>query len=100
MVLYHVSDTANRESIRQHGLDWGRMGTARGIAGSDAPEHEGVFVCTNRDDAEWFVRMGRSRGRAVDVWEIDLDGGPLVRHRDGYLCYLRPIPPRRLKLVE
>ena len=26
--LYHVSSTANRDSIREHGLDWARVGAA------------------------------------------------------------------------
>jgi hypothetical protein len=39
-VMFHVSDRANRESIRQHGLDWRRMGGAMGIAGNRAPECE------------------------------------------------------------
>ena len=37
MLLYHVTSVLNRESIAQHGLDWRRMGAARGIAGSRAP---------------------------------------------------------------
>jgi len=47
--LFHVSSAANRKSILAHGLDWTRMGAARGIAGSTTPEQEGVFLC--RDEA-------------------------------------------------
>ena len=38
--LFHVTSAANRESIRSHGLDWTRMGAARGIAGSMTPALE------------------------------------------------------------
>jgi hypothetical protein len=26
--------------------------------------------------------------------------GPLVQHEDGFLCYLKPIPPERMKLID
>jgi hypothetical protein len=47
---FHVSSAANRESILAHGLDWTKMRAARGIAGSTAPEADGVFLC--RDEFE------------------------------------------------
>jgi hypothetical protein len=46
LVMFHVTDSANRESIRQHGLDWRRMGTALGIAGSRVPW---TFISMTRD---------------------------------------------------
>ena len=45
--LFHVTSSLNRESIQAHGLDWRRMGAARGIAGSSAPEQAGCFLCLN-----------------------------------------------------
>ena len=42
---FHVSSSLNRESIREHGLDWARMGAAWGMAGSREPEVEGNFLC-------------------------------------------------------
>jgi hypothetical protein len=119
-VMFHVSDRANRESIRQHGLDWRRMGGAMGIAGNRVPECEGVFLAESLEAAKYFVEMGRSTERHdIDVWEVsldldlDFDFGPddewadhllpeglLIQHQDGYLCYLQPIPPERLKLVD
>jgi hypothetical protein len=122
LVLFHVTDAANRESIRRHGLDWRRMGHALGIAGSHVPEYPGVFVCEDLDCAKWFVEMGqRNDRRDIDVWEVYLDldidlhldeedgaepseylppGGPLVQHADGFLCYVEPIPPERLKVID
>jgi hypothetical protein len=35
--LFHVTSTLNRETILAHGLDWTRMGAARGIAGAWCP---------------------------------------------------------------
>ena len=34
--MFHVTATANRESIRRHGLDWRRMGAARASPGAPA----------------------------------------------------------------
>jgi hypothetical protein len=120
--MFHVTDRANRESIRQHGLDWRRMGAALGIAGSRVPEHPGVFLAEGEGIAKFFVDMARMNERhAIDVWEVQLDldldlhldddddsdlsdhlppEGPLVQHADGFLCYLQPIPPERLKLID
>jgi hypothetical protein len=122
LVLFHVADRANRESIRQHGLDWRLMGQAPGIAGSRVPEHPGVFLAEDLEVAKWFVEMGGWGNRYdIDVWEVHLDldvdldfdqdddsepadrlppDGALVQHADGYLCYLEPIPPERLKLID
>jgi hypothetical protein len=118
LVLFHVTDRANRESIRLHGLDWRRMSTALGISGSRVPECEGIFLAEDAGVAKWFVEMGRKNSRrAIDVWEVSLDididlnldddlsgslppEGPLVQHADGFLCYLEPIAPERLKLID
>jgi hypothetical protein len=112
LVLFHVTETANRESIQRHGLDWRRMGTTRGIAGSEVPECEGIFLARDEWETRWFIEMARSRGvKEIDVWEVSLDldmdvsadlppDGPLVTHEDGYLCSTQPIAPQLLKLVD
>lgn len=112
LTLFHVTDAANRESVRRHGLDWRRMSTTPGIAGSEAPECEGVFLARDSWEAKWFVEMGRRRGvTTIDVWEVSLDldvdlsrdlppGGPLVDHQDGHLYCTQPIPPQQLKLID
>jgi hypothetical protein len=114
-VVFHVSSTRNRESILHHGLDWRRMGDQPGIAGSPAAEGACVFLADDMDTAEWFVSMGRSHHRSVDIWEVtlpeDLDleeidtwadvppAGP-YGEIDGFLCTTEPIPPDRLRLVR
>ena len=120
--MFHITDRANRESIRRHGLDWRRMGTALGIAGSRAPRYEGIFLAEGKGIAMFFVDMARMNERhAIDVWEVRLDldvdlhldddddsdwtdhlpaDGPLVQHTDGFLCYLEPIPPECLRLID
>jgi hypothetical protein len=65
--LFHVTSARNRESILAHGLDWTYMGAAPGIAGSSAPEEQGVFLCLNEFDVDFFVRMNNTGG-PVDVW--------------------------------
>jgi hypothetical protein len=70
LALFHVTSSLNRDSIDQYGLDWKRMGPARGTAGSYIPEQEGCFLCRSVSEADWFVRMGSRRG-PVDVWAIE-----------------------------
>lgn len=66
MLLFHVSPSVNRESIRRRGLL--RM-MARGRSLS-------VWACT-QTRIEWAIRhvMGRHReaARGVDVWVISID---------------------------
>jgi hypothetical protein len=69
--FYHVTPAANRGSIRQHGLDWRRGGG--GIAGSLAPEQDGVFLSRDRFEAQFFIDMGKRRFDALDVWEVTID---------------------------
>jgi|SRR6266699_4360411 len=64
--LFHVSSTANRDSILAHGLDCSRKGAAPGIAGSLAPEADGVFLCAGEFEAGFFVEMNNTGG-PVDV---------------------------------
>jgi hypothetical protein len=93
----YVSRAANRESIREHGLDWRLMTEgSRGIAGSDGPELEGVFLCESLEDAEFFVDM--ARGERVDVWEVDACGLAVEDGPDGWLVCRTQIPPDRLAL--
>ena len=79
--LYHVSSTRNRDSIEAHGLDRSRMGAARGIAGSPVPEVEGVFLCRDLDEVQWFSAFGDD---AVDVWAVEVDEVDLVTAPEGY----------------
>ena len=58
-----------RDSILAHGLDWTRMGAARGIAGSTAPEADGVFLCADEFEAGFFVQMNNTGG-PVDIWAV------------------------------
>jgi hypothetical protein len=108
-VLYHVSPRANRESIRLYGLDWRRMGTEHNIPGARGAEQDGVFLSRNRDEAVWFVDMGRRRHGELDVWEVTLahDFDPLdelppelpCRDLDGFLCWSQPIEPSSIRLL-
>jgi hypothetical protein len=98
--LLHVSSTRNRESISRHGLDWARMGAARGIAGSERPEVDGIFLCRNDFEADWFVRMNNTGG-PVDVWGVDgVDEAELVESGNGYAHLPARIPPGQLTLIE
>jgi hypothetical protein len=101
---YHVSPSANRDSIHRFGLDWRRMHPAqRGIASGwlGRPEAEGIFLTDpSLHDVRFFVRMGR--GRSVDVWRVDVRDLPLddLGDEGGWWICRQPIPPERLELVE
>jgi len=103
-VWFHTTFVENRASIRAHGLDWRRF-AGSGIAGSQAPETDGIFLCSEIESAEWFAQMGRRRGREVDIWAVALDGRWLISDPgssggldDGWMICLDPIPPRALEL--
>lgn len=97
---FHVTSTSNRASLWRFGLDWTRMGSAPGIAGSRTPEVEGCFLCVHLAEDEWFIRMNNTGG-PVDVWEVSgVDSGELVESANGY-CYVpRTVPPTDLALVR
>jgi hypothetical protein len=103
---YHTTFAENRSSILAHGLDWTRM-TGTGIAGSRAPETDGIFLCSDLDFAEWFAQMGQRRGRAVDIWAVTLDGLWLIGDPgaggggdDCWMICRQRIVPAHLKLLR
>jgi hypothetical protein len=103
-IWFHATFADNRESILAHGLDPKRF-TGTGIAGSQAPEATGVFLCADSESAEFFVRMGRQRGREVDVWTAALSGQWLISDPgagggldDNWMICPDPIPAAALKL--
>lgn len=103
-IWFHVTFADNRESILAHGLDWERF-TGSGIAGSQAPESAGVFLCADAESAGFFVRMGRQRGREVDVWTAALSGQWLISDPgasggldDNWMICLDPIQAAALQL--
>jgi len=102
--MFHVSPSANRESILAHGLDWRLMGEERGIAGSVAPELPANFLCASPEDAEFFLGMARM---PADLWAVDvagmwLEGDPGSSGGGGanWLLLPEPLPPGRLRLLE
>ncbi|MER7479352.1 hypothetical protein ABTX60_17220 [Streptomyces sp. NPDC126510] len=98
--LFHVSSVLNRQSIAQHGLDWTRMGAARGIAGSRRPEVEGIFVCRGEEDAEFFLQINNTGG-PVDLWSVDgIDEGLLLDNGNGFVYLPGRIPAARVRLVR
>lgn len=83
-----------------HGLDWQRMGAARGIAGSERPEQDGCFLVADDFDVDWFVGLNNTGG-PVDVWEVaGVDPGSLVRSPEGYLYFPGAIAADRVRLVR
>ena len=96
----HVSSTRNRDSIRAHGLDRRRMGDAPGIAGSTRPEQDGVFVCRDEFECEFFVSMNNTGG-PVDVWALGgVSEDELVQSPEGFLYLPRAVPVAALRLAR
>jgi len=97
---FHVSSSRNRESILRHGLDWTRMGAARGIAGADRPEVHGVFLCQSAFDVEFLLRFDAT-DLPLDVWAVEgVDEDELVEAPEGFVYVPRPISPQQLTLVR
>jgi hypothetical protein len=97
---WHVSSSANRESILRYGLDWTRMGAAPGIAGSTWPEKDGIFLCRDEFEAAWFVRMNNTGG-PVDVWAVTgIENDQLIDGGSGFDYFPGRIPPGQVALTN
>lgn len=101
-VAFHVSRAVNRTSILAHGLDWRRMGAARGIANSPVPERRAVFLDRSGPDS-FFTTF---TGEPLDVWAVDLedlwtesDPAASGGRDDTWAMCPTPIPADRLRLV-
>jgi hypothetical protein len=94
----HVSSARNRDSIAEHGLDSARMGAARGIAGSQRPEADGIFLCRDEGEAQFFLRMNNTGG-PVDVWAVaGVDPGQLTDNGHGFLYLPGRVAAERVTL--
>ncbi|MGV8875160.1 MAG: hypothetical protein ACOH2Q_21700 [Rhodococcus sp. (in: high G+C Gram-positive bacteria)] len=99
-IRYHVTSVLNRESIRRHGLDWRRMGAARGIAGSRRPEQEGCFLAASEWERDWFVGMNNTGG-PVDVWEVrGVDDDDLQESPEYFYFLPGVIPISQIRLSQ
>ncbi|WP_338887500.1 hypothetical protein [Rhodococcus sovatensis] len=99
-IRFHVTSVANRESIQMHGLDYRKMGAARGIAGSRRAEQKGCFLSSDPGERDWFVRMNNTGG-PVDVWEVSgVEDNELTVSPEGF--YYRPgiVPVDRIRLAQ
>ena len=94
--MFHVTAAENRPSILRHGLDWRRMGTVPGIAGSREPELPAVFLCQSRDETGFFTQMSRL---PADIWAVRVDGLWVESGPDGWMILPEPVPPERLRLL-
>ena len=98
--LYHVSSVANRASIEAHGLDWRLMKQAPGIAGSNRPEVDGVFLCEDRWAAVWFVELNNTGGE-VDVWAVEgIAEDQLLDAGSGFLYFPGTISAEAVERIE
>jgi hypothetical protein len=76
------------------------MGAAPGIAGSRRPEVEGIFLCRDAEEAEFFFRINNTRG-PVDLWAVDgVDEGLLLDNGNGFVYLPGRIPSARVRRVR
>ncbi|MEU4562729.1 hypothetical protein AB0F72_30495 [Actinoplanes sp. NPDC023936] len=81
-------------------MDWTRMGAAPGIAGSRRPEVEGVFLCAERWEADWFIRLNNTGG-PVDIWAVEgVELDLLQTSPEGFRYFPGKIDARQVQLVE
>jgi hypothetical protein len=97
---FHVTSSKNRRSIEEHGLDWTRMREARGIAGSDIPEQEGIFVCHSEVEAEFFLMSNNGDG-PLDLWAVEgVEEAELIESPEHFYFVARSIPASQVSLVR
>jgi hypothetical protein len=95
--LFHVSSVLNRQSIDTHGLDWTKMGSAPGIAGSRTPEVEGCFVAQDEYEVEFF--RGFDTNDLVDVWLVEgIHWTQLIESPESFWYYPDTIPRAMISL--
>jgi hypothetical protein len=72
-ITFHVTPSANRDSIERHGLDWRRFREGTGLAGPNPRvEAECIFLARDLEEADWFVTVVGRRHPSLDVWEVTL----------------------------
>lgn len=99
-IRFHVTSVLNRASIREYGLDYRKMGAARGIAGSYEAEQAGCFLACSPAERDWFVRMNNTGG-PVDVWEVNgVEDDELTISPEGHRYRAGIIPPDRIRLAQ
>lgn len=95
-----MTSSLNRASIRVHGLDYTKMGVARGIAGSREAEQAGCFLAMDESELDWFVGMNNTGG-PVDVWEVaNVNIDDLVESPEGHLYLPGVVSPELLRLLQ
>ena len=94
-MMYHVTAIETRKSVERWGLDWDRMGSSPGVAGSLKPEAPGIWLSEDSED-DFFVEMAR---HAVQMWEVDVTDLWLERRPQDWWFASERIAPDRLRLL-
>jgi hypothetical protein len=94
--MFHVAAASNRDSILEHGLDWRRM-RGHGIAGSQGPELDAIFLCESVDETEFFLGMARTPS---DIWGVHVDELVIENGPDGWWIVTQSVRPDRLRVVR
>jgi hypothetical protein len=97
--LFHVSPSANRASIRDGGLQ-PRASGGRGLLGPPTQDAPGIFVCEDREEAEWIADNLNPALVRVDIWRFPSHGVHLVPSDHGFLAVTSSVEPSQLELVE
>jgi hypothetical protein len=94
-MMYHVTAIENRSSIERWGLDWDRMGSSPGVAGSRKAEAPGIWLTEHSED-DFFAEMAR---HAVQMWEVDVTDLWLELRPQEWWFTSERITPDRVRLL-
>jgi hypothetical protein len=97
--LFHVSPAVNRASIRDRGLQPTASG-GRGLIGPPSEDTPGIFVCEDREEAEWIADNLNPALVPVDIWRFSSRGVHLVPSDHGFLAATTSVEPSQLELIE
>ena len=76
------------------------MGETLGIAGSDGPEQEGIFLCDSADEAEFFLRFNNGDG-PLDLWAVEgVEQAELIESPEHFYFVARSIPASQVSLAR
>jgi hypothetical protein len=72
----------------------------RGLLRPPTQDAPGIFVCEDREEAEWIADNLNPAHVPVDIWRFPSRGVHLVPSDHGFLAATTSIEPSQLELVE
>jgi hypothetical protein len=70
------------------------------MLGTAPPDAPGIFVCVDREEAEWIADNLNAARVLVDIWRFPSGGIRLVPSDHGFLAATTTVEPSQLELIE